>query len=228
LASAVVLVAGVIALSLLSRPPQLVWLDPSQSSLTAPPQGAWSQLKGRLAILTAPIWHRFRRTKPQIHINTTMLKLGPLAAENAGLGAPAGTNSDGVRAWLLARDQLAGFRQRIMANSDVMLMAGPKVVTLDGRPASVSVGSSSGAGEYSISLNIGLLPKVVSKGVRLQIGASWTDETPRPARRVACLGLVPNGGALVVDAEPARDAKGKGYWFIFSTTEIDAAGNPVK
>jgi hypothetical protein len=229
--AAVTLAVVLIAFSTLNQPPKLVWLDPDQAAQPQR-QGVLAQIKGRLAILTAPIRHRFRRTKPQICIKSTLMKLGPGAAEKAGLGAPDGTNADGLRAWLLSPDQLAAVRQRLRAIPGTIEMANPLVTTFDGFPANVGVGFSSAAAAYpdSMSLSVDLLGKIVSQGVRLQLCARWTAGTTRPANTnlVACRALVANGGGLLVDGGPVKDSMGRSCWFIFSTIEVDRAGNPVK
>src|SRR6266478_4106551 len=108
-----VLLVAAIALSTLSAPQPVVWLDPAKVVLAPKPPGAIAQLRRKLAILTAPVWQRFRRARPQIMIDSSVMKLSSAAAEGAALGAPTATNTDGLKAWVVSPEQLAALRQRL-------------------------------------------------------------------------------------------------------------------
>jgi hypothetical protein len=198
-----------------------------------------------VALLVWPFIHNYWHSRPNIKIAADVMSFSAAAAEQIGLGAPAATNTDGLRLWLVSPSDLAVFQNRLVGLSGVKTISKSRIQTRDGMQGNVQEGGPAITGSQgSLTTNwstmnhftVTLTPKIASSSIRLTIGVLATEETISPSSRptiktklaAACRILTPNGGALIIDGGNATDGSGNSYWLIASPTAVDSNGNPVK
>lgn len=216
---------------------KVVWLTPAEFARSTQP-GPFTTFKQKVKTLASPLWRYYRRTRPQIRIDSSMLTLSAAAAEQIRLGAPVTTNANGMRAWILPPAELTALQARLKTNPGALLMGAPRVQTLDGNQARLSqIMQAPTWGKPTTVLTVDLIPKVVSGSVKLTTSVIYTELTAQPPAKVfavktnltaACRVFLPNGGGLVVEEASVKDAIGNIYLLILSPTIFDAQGNPIK
>jgi hypothetical protein len=235
LAAAVILA---VLFGLMNRPSEadgkVVWLA---STAFAPVKriGALTRMKYKLINLTAPIWGRFRRARPQILIDSFMLSFEPGTEPQSELGPPVSTSQAGFQAWVLSATEAGVFRARLKTNNHAVWVNRPRVSTGDGYQAAItSSGSTTSSAEF---LSMDLTPKLVPGRIRLMASITSTKTvTPAAGKpgitetnfHAACRTLIENGGAVVLVAASNTNINKPRLWFILSPTATDATGKLLK
>jgi hypothetical protein len=203
---------------------KVVWLTPAELARSTQP-GPLTTFKQKVRNLAGPLWHRFRRTPPQITISSSLLIISSTAAEQIGLGSPATTNANGMRAWILTPTESTELQRQLKTNSGTILLGNSSVMTLNRGQTRVVVGNTGAmVGTPRTATTVDLIPKVVSGAVKVTIAAT-SIETVVPSGNaqsvktnfaVACQAVIPNGGSLVLDSGSPKDGNTNRYWLIVS------------
>src|SRR5262249_36009985 len=151
---------------------------------------------------TAPLWQPFRRPRRQVLVDANFIELPPGAREQAHLGPPITSNSDGTLAWILSSADLTEFQKFLRDTPDARQLSRPKVTTISGMQAGLFVGSATpGMG----GLGMDVTATFVSHAIKLQMKAQSTEvaesargsgPTLRTNLSLACRVFLPNAGAL--------------------------------
>ncbi len=216
---------------------RVVWLTPAEFRRSTQPD-VLKRLKYKIIDLTGPLLRGFIRVRPQIDLDSSLMTLSTAASEATGLGPPAATNSDGVRSWILARDDLQSFQKRLESIPGAAVVSRPRISTANGVQSQLFVGESSLAGNKSIpvGLTVDIIPRVANGSIKLLVSVISTETVTSPKNSssvirtnlaLLCQALIPNGGGLVVDGGSAKGS-GTNYWLIISPTAVDARGKPIK
>jgi len=209
----------------------IVWLNPAQLN-KAP--GPLTRLKDRVKNLSAPLWQRFRRPRQQVTIDANFIELPSGVGEQAHLGPPTTTNSDGTLAWILSPSYLTEFQKFLRDTPEARLLSRPKVTTISGMQAGMFVGSAT---PRMGGLGMDVTATFVFHAIKLQMKAQSTEvaesapgsgPTLRTNLSLACRVFLPNAGALVLQSRNPKEPNATNLWLILSPTAIDAAGNPIK
>jgi hypothetical protein len=225
LVSAILLLAMTVVLVMTTMSTRkVVWLTPAQLARSTQP-GPFDTFKQKVKNVLGPVWRRFRRAPSQIVITSSLLIHASTNAESFGLAAPATTNANGMRAWILGATESSALQQRLKTNSAASVLGSPGIMTFNGSPARVVVGSAAPAvGVPGTGVTIDLIPKVVSGSVKLTVAAA-SIAGAGPSRNLssvktkfaaACQAVIPNGGSLVLDGGPPPDGGDNRYWLIVS------------
>lgn len=224
------------------RNANLTWLNPSDV-MNPPPPGALTKMKNQVLRTIDPVWRHFRPTKPQVSAEIGILTVTSGAAESAQLGAPASTNANGMRAWIVSHEQLNAFNQFLKTNEGVTRIGSPRIATGDGRQSQISVGQSifarnpSGTNWIPVGITVNMVAKLRGDSFSVTVGAICSDVVRASAPvspdihtkfAAACRALIPNSGGLIVDGGSGTNAGGTNYWFTISPTAIDARGVLIK
>jgi len=230
-----VLAVAVLAVRPWKAPPQqtFVWLNPSQVTKATSP-GPFTRLKYKVMNLTAPLWQRFRRPRQQVLIQANFVELPPGLGEQARLGPPMATNSDGTLAWSLSPSDLTDFQKFLDGTPEARQLGRPRIQTISGFQAAVTMGSSApGSG----GLGMDVTATIVSPAIRLLVkvqsteraeGAPGNAPSIKTNLALACRALLPNAGGLVLQAGKPKEPRATNCWLILSPTAIDARGKPIK
>ena len=170
------------------------------------------------------------------------------AIDKLNLGAPASTNADGRRAWILSPAEMTTFNQSVKTNAGVKTVSRPRMLTGDGQQAQVSMIQSmptnshpaalhSVSAQAAVGLVADIVPKLQNGSIKLSVAATDTQtngwsadgdlmlKTNLPGRASA---FVPNGGGIILEVSLGTNNGGTNYWFALSTVAIDARGMPLK
>jgi len=235
------LLAIMISLVLVGRNDRaLIWLTPAEFTRITD-RGPFTRMKYKLLNLTAPIWQRFRRAKPTISVDSSLMTLPKEAVALFDLGPSAATNSSGLRAWILSREQVKKLRLNFKRLPGEWFLNEPRLTTASGMQAQAQMFSGESivvAGRTTpVGLTINLNPKVASGSIQLRLLVTFTKLKPATADNpvacrtnfaASCQALVPNGGGLLLDGGNAKDTNREDYWFLVSPTAVDARGKPVE
>ena len=235
-----ILVVGTFFFFLFRAPPdqRVVWLTPAEFRQSTQP-GPFTRIKYDIINLTGPLFRRFLRFRPQINIDSSLMALSAAASEATDLGKPTATNAAGLRAWVLSPNDLQSFQARLKSIPEAAVVSRPRISTANSIQSQLFVGESPLPGSTSIpvGLRVDIMPKVANGTIRLLVCVVSTERVASPQDNfslirtnisVSCEVSLPSGGALAVDAGPAKAAGGTNYWFIISPTAIDASGKPIK
>ena len=212
---------------------KLIWLAPTELTQSTRP-GLFTRFGYKVKNLTAPLWQRFRRNRPQIHIDSNLMTVAPEAARQAGLGAAVATNALGLHAWILSPQELIAFERRLKSiarrvvckqasGRDQRWWAG---LGRRGRlgPRRLQPGSCSD------SQDCPRRDPAAGRRHRNRKNRSHRAQPREPAnellRRLPV--SIPNGGGLVISTPSAPDTGGGSYWFIVSPAAIDPRGNRIQ
>jgi hypothetical protein len=216
----------------------LVWLSASEFGRITRP-GPFTRVKYRLLRLAGPLLQRFMDNKPRVNIDSRFLCLSPVESDQLGLDAPAGTNADGGRAWILSSTQLESVRRHLKSLPEGTTLVGPRITTMDGSQAQVFAGESTPVmgSLVSTGVTLELTPQVSSRAIDLLIGITSTEAVASTASNAAavrtnlalsCRVLFPNAGGLLVAGPSGPIHAGTDYWCLVSATAVDAQGKLLK
>jgi len=220
----------------------LVWMTPGDMAQTLRP-GPFIQLRRKLANLTRPIWQRFRRSGPNIKIQSKLVALPVASLDPIGLPPASTTNADGTRAWILSPTELSALEERLAAIPGRSDLGASTLFTADGRLSRTFMGDPLGVNSLPVCLTIDTIPKFRSGSIKVITAVTATEKSPwllgglaranetSPAQTnlpFACKTLLPNGGALVVAAGNIGSLNGSNYWLIVCPTAVDSRGLPLK
>jgi hypothetical protein len=218
-------------------PNGLAWMTPPQLSKSLRP-GPFTRLKYRFLRLPGPLWRWYMSGREHIQIESRLVTLTAEAARRNVPLSRCSTNHDGMCAWILSAEELTILKQHIkdLPESTVSNMA--RITAYDGGEAQVSTSASAAAATNLFAgLTVDVLPRVARQSLNLLVGATSTDVDSSPSGTIvgaktnfsaAFQVLLPNGGGLVLESKNLKDSAAPTYWFILSSTAIDAIGKPKK
>ncbi len=224
--------------------PSLVWLTPAQAQQMTNP-GLLTRLTQSAKTWLTGLRRRFFRGPPagRILLQFQIFSVSPEANLPALLGAPASTNADGRRAWMLSASDYTSKKQDpdFRHKHGLTGLFSPGVLTTDGQQARMNMGTSIPSGPPS-SLTTGpkgpyraptiftgtaidVVPQSipgVERLIRLQVTASSTEIGTVSATNVilktnfftASQALVNSGGALVIECPNSDAANPTNYLMI--------------
>jgi hypothetical protein len=221
----------VVMLSSPEKPESFVWMTPEQLALILKPSKL-TQLKYTVLRWPGP-WRWFQGRKTLILIESRWVALP--AGTDLPIEHPllCNTNRDGARIWIVPAEELASFKTQVKMVTGLEEKAQMRLTTAHGLQSGMLSGSSAPAPLSAFcGFAADILPKIADGSFKLLLGitASEPDTSAQAIVRTnlsfACRAIVPNGGALIVDA--AKNNSGTNYWVIVSPTAVDAKGNPIK
>jgi hypothetical protein len=237
LAIALFVLAGLILVSFRPRPAspqnQLSWLTTGE--LARPkPITPFTQFKFRVLRLTAPVWQRFVKNRPQITIEASVLKLSATAPGPIDFIPPFATAANGTRAWILSPQQIRSVRAQLAALPEAAVVAAPRCITGDGIVSRLSMENSfSIAGHTeSAGLFLWLRPGLAYDKVALTVDLQQTEAETNPAgialiktnQAYACQAVFQNEGGLLLE-NPSPDTNSPSrFWLVLTARAVDAKG----
>jgi hypothetical protein len=235
----ILLLIGVVWLSFSSPPSQSIALiSPAEAARATAPR-PFAQLRYKIRQFIYPVWRHFQRRLQSVSINTTFLALPPLSLEQTGLGPPATTNADGLRAWILTLADLDTVKERFKVMHGYEVLSSPSAYAANGYPVYMGVGHATRIGTNSITGNIylNIIPTVRPGSLSLVITASDADyphlnsSNPQPGITnflAAFKATLPPQGAVILYDEVHTNAGGKLHWLLLTATSLDAQGKPIR
>jgi hypothetical protein len=215
-----------------SSPPNqsIALISPAEAARATAPR-PFAQLRYKIRQFIYPVWRHFQRRVPMVMINVTILKLSPQTEERTGLGTPAATNADGLRAWIVKPEDLTSISARLQAMPSCELLSSPSSYVSSGNHAFF------GLTLRRTGINLFVLPRVMPGSLSLIINASDSvfDPTLQPHGHAmttnfeaAFKAILPPSGAVVLCDEAHADEIGKLHWLLLSATSLDAQGKPIR
>ena len=203
---------------------KVIWLTPAELARSTQP-GPLTTFKQKVRNLAGPLWQRVRRTPPQITISASLLTISSTAAERIGLGSPATTNANAMRAWILTATESTELQRQLKTNSGAILLGNASVMTLNRGQTRVVVGNRGAmVGTPRTAATVDLMPRVISGAVKVTIAATSIESVVPPRNvqsvktnfAVACQAVIPNDGSLILDSGSPTDGSTNGCWLIVS------------
>jgi hypothetical protein len=239
----ILLVVLVAWLTFSSTPDQsIVLISPAEAARATTPR-PFAQLRYKIRQFIYPVWRHFQRRLQSVIINGTVLALPPLTAEQTGLGPPAATNANGLRAWVVPAGELDTIKARLKAIPGCDADEPHSVYAANGFPASMSFHSKvqvhTGAPGpdmhivvASSVLDLEVTPTVRPGSLSLVIGASdcifrYVPQTVVTNFEAAFKATLPPSGAVVLCDELHTNEGGKLEWLLLSATSLDTHGKPI-
>jgi hypothetical protein len=219
-------------------PNGLAWMTPPQLSKSLSP-GPFTRLKYRFLRLPGPFWRWYMSGREHIQIESRLVTLTAEAARRNVPLSLCSTNHDGMCAWILSAEELTILKQHIKDLPEATVSNMARISTYDGGEAQVSTSASAAVttNPAVVGLTVDVLPRVARQSLYLLVGTTSTDVDSLPDGTVvgsktnfaaAVQVLLPNGGGLVLESKNLKDSAAPTYWFILSSTAIDAIGKPKK
>ncbi len=166
-------VVGVGLLFALSR-------EPSPVQRGSVPKG-WPNPQGTFknsVVRRMPMWvwrvrDWVRGPRRGVMINAQFIALESWSAEDVkrlGLGAPAFTETNGVRVWLVSSNQVQSTRLTLSLGPGATSLSSPRMQTTDGTPATMMTGAAGGKGPNAFSAEAvcSFEPRVSGEGLDLK------------------------------------------------------------
>ena len=215
-------------------PEKFVWLAPDQLAHSLKP-GILTQLKYKVLRWPGP-WRWFEGNKTRILVESTLLAVSSGNSLQVEHSILCQTNSEGARVWVVSSEELLPLKEQCKGSPAVEERSSMRLTTFDGGQGRIACGTSVAVGSQALfsGLTADILPKLLNDSCKLLLGVTSTEPllstnfAVRTNISFSCRALVPNGGALVVDAGNSAPAAGTNYWLIISPTAVDAKGNPIK
>jgi hypothetical protein len=216
----------------------LIWLTPAQFA-QASHAGPWTRLKYRVKALLGPALKYVRPSRPNIITRETMLALNAEAARLAEPQRPAmATNTAGISVWELSAAELKAVQQRLPTLPGAQTLRTGAIVTASGGQARLMMldAQSPGARSAPAGLTCDASAKYSGGAICLLLGLTSTEKAPAGAGQsqslqtnftFACRARLENAGALLIERRADGSSASTNYWFIVSSTAVDARGNPI-
>lgn len=202
-----------------------VWLTPNEWQ-----PSVMEKVRDRLMRWTSPLWRGYWSRQPFVLVSATVLN----APRRDGLPfefiTPVATNNRGAQAWILTAAEHTKLRATLKKLPAAMILGVPRLQTCAGARAQLSMLN----GQAGLAIN--LVAKANRDDWSLTFGTTLTETVAAGSSNAAvlqtnfalgCRALIPNGGALAVQAENPATTSGTNYFLTLSPVEVNARGKPV-
>jgi hypothetical protein len=168
--------------------------------------------------------HWYQGKRPDIKIYGALFPLPPAVAEQSGLGISVGTNSNGMRAWILPPAELATFKQRANFSSSNTLT----ITARDGQQSRMSIGAlpiqPTPTNALVVGMNMVLIPRKLAGAVQLRTEANFfqmaveiaptTNRTSNWTNFVGSRAMIPDNGGLIIQTGNWGESGQTNQWFL--------------
>ena len=216
---------------------RLVWMTPPQFARASNP-GPFARLKYQIRNLLGPALKYLRPLRPNIITRVNLIGLNNEAAQLASPQKPPwATNAEGFRVWELSEAEFKKAKQLLKTmgkpttESTMVAASGGRahMALFDTPPPGASYGP--------VGLNCDVTTRYANGVVKILLGLTWTEKPSATAGAsnnsqtnlaLAFRASIANAGALLIQRRTSGNPGGTNYWFLVSTTAVDARGNPLR
>jgi hypothetical protein len=201
----------------------VTWMPLTES--TSAGAATLTRLKFRLLRSSRRVWNWYTSTQKQILLTARFLGFAEGEDPLIPLAAPAFTNSDGMRAWILSPEQWSGL-QKPGALGTVLQTV--RISTMEGTDSSMA----------TANLWMRVSPQVHHRKFDLGLKAICSTDmnsngtasggTTLTNLALACRVTLSDGGAVIINRGKEAGTTGTNYWFMLSPVAIDSKGNRKK